>query len=154
MAIHVVALGNRAMSDDGAGPLAVDWLQSRCRRPGVFYHNPGEGSPGHYGLLAGTDHIWVVDSLRSGHPPGTVVRLRASALDLCAAAFSLHDIHLLHLAQRFFPHRLRDMRIYGIEPADLTHGLHLSPPVARGLPLLARRVARDLFLFTRPGAHD
>lgn len=144
-AIQLVALGNPIMSDDGAGPFLLEKLKKidwPCR---VTFHNTGITSFDYLQLLKKDELTFILDTLRTGRPPGTVVKLSATQLELTLNSFSLHDLHLLHLARSFYPHRLQQIYIYGIEPLTLQPGASLSRPVRQGLPLLRRIVTLDIF---------
>lgn len=148
-AIHLVALGNPAMSDDGAGPRIAEQFK-QINWPGrVVVHNTATASLTYRRFLKEDNHIFILDALQAGHPPGTVIKLSAAGLRLDGDIFSLHDMHLLHLVCRFYRHRLPHIRVYGIEPASLSPGTNLSPPVKSGLPLLARVLARDILRLSR-----
>ncbi|MBS3897840.1 MAG: hydrogenase maturation protease [Dethiobacter sp.] len=144
-AIQLVALGNPIMSDDGAGPFLLNQLKKAnwpCR---VTFSNAGITSFDYIQLLKKDERIFILDTLRTGRPPGTVVKLRATQLELTLNCFSLHDLHLLHLARSFYPHRLKQIFIYGIEPLSLQPGTSLSRPVRQCLPLLRRIIILDIF---------
>lgn len=144
-AIHLVALGNPVMSDDGAGPILTEQLKKIKWQYRLHVHNTGTASLGYRSLLEDNNgFIYLIDALQTGRPPGTVVKLNAGQLRLDNEMYSLHDMHFLHLARRFYPHRLPDIRIYGIEPHSLVPGTNLSEPVRRGLPLLARVLVLDI----------
>jgi len=146
--IHLVALGNTVMSDDGAGPFLLKQLEKvnwPCR---VAFHNTGTASLAYLQLLKTNGFIFTLDALCTGRPPGTVVKLTATQLRLTLSSFSLHNLHLLHLAQSFYPHRLNQIIIYGIEPLSLAPGTRLSLPVRLGLPLLKRIVTLDIIGLT------
>jgi len=137
------------MSDDGAGPYLLKKLAKEnwpCR---VVFHNTGIASFDYLQLLKKNDTIFIFDTLRTGRPPGTVVKLSAMQLELTLSSFSLHDLHLLHLARYFYPHRLEQIFIYGIEPLSLRPGTRLSLPVRQGLPLLRRIVTLDIFRLSK-----
>jgi len=147
--IRLVALGNPVMSDDGAGPFLLKQLEKAnwpCR---VAFHNTGTASLDYLQLLKKNDFIFILDALCTGRPPGTVVKLAATQLRLTLSSFSLHNLHLLHLAQGFYPHRLKQIMIYGIEPLSLEPGTKLSHPVRQGLPLLNRIVTLDIMRFNK-----
>lgn len=133
--LHVVALGNPAMSDDGLGPLALRVLQKKPWPRSVHFHCPDVSSLSCLELLQKPHPLLLLDALQGGYSAGTVFRLCAQHLSLNSDAFSLHELHLLHLAARFYPGRLREIIILGVEPARLAPGLELSPEVKAAFPL-------------------
>ncbi|MDW7651023.1 MAG: hydrogenase maturation protease [Bacillota bacterium] len=149
--IHLVAMGNPVMSDDGAGPLVLEALAVKKWPAPVIFHNTGTVSLAYSAMLREPGRIIIVDALCGGRPPGTVSRTRADSLCLRSdTAFSLHDLHLLHLTARFYPHRLTDIQVFGIEPLNLNPGLTPSAAVSRTLPLLTRAVSRQIMRYIQP----
>ncbi len=133
-----MALGNPAMGDDGAGPAALSLLRRRPLPRGVSLYNLESGSLGALALLRTDIPLILLDAVRGGGLPGTVYRLPARQVKLgITGAFSLHDLHLLHLAALFFPERLQAVTVLGVEPAYTGPGDSLSPQVKAALPLLA-----------------
>lgn len=147
--IRLVALGNPVMSDDGAGPAILNTLRKNHWPLPVEYYSAGTASLSLWQLLREPGAIFVIDALKGGYKPGTVYHLRCRSLSLSHTAFSLHDMHFLHLASRFFPHRLTDIHVFAVEPYSLEPGLSLSVPVTRALPLLQRVVTRWLVRMSR-----
>ena len=152
----VVGLGNAQRRDDGVGLVVARSLQAGGdRAPDVVEVSDD--------LLALLD-LWaerplaiVVDAIRSGRPPGTVVRLEGSATEAIPAvlATSTHGLSLadgvgLGRALGRLPRRLV---VYGIEAGDLAVGWGLSAPVERAV-LEAVAQIRDELLRSATGSPD
>jgi hydrogenase maturation protease len=144
--LQVVALGNEMMSDDGIGPHTLSMLRQADWPPPVRFHSLRIGSLAAVNLLRRPGRLLLLDALQGGQRPGTVYRLCAGRL-LLTEALSLHELHLLHLAARFFPVRLRDITVLGLEPAAVSPGAIFSPEVRAALPLFFHLAAREISVF-------
>lgn len=143
--IHLLALGNPLMRDDAAGAETLKLFRKKQWPCPVEIHQTGTDSLSYTFLLTAPGKIIVTDALRFGQKPGTVCRIRADRLMLQRHnSFSLHDMHFLHMAASFFPQRLNHILVYGIEPANLSPGMALSPQVRAVLPLVARLITREI----------
>ncbi len=153
MSICVVGIGNTAMADDGAGPAALSLLGRQPLPGGVSLRNLENNSLAALDLLKGEHRLILIDALQASRPAGTVYRLPASRLKLDSVySLSLHDLHLLHLAARFFPLRLQKITVLGVEPAYIGPGTFLSREVRSVLPLLVRLAVREIRLLSRSSA--
>ncbi len=143
----MVALGNVLLSDDGVGPHTLSLLQQSAWPPQVRFHSLGTGSLDAVGLLRRTGRILLLDALRGGHRAGAIYRLRADRLHMATDNLSLHELHLLHLAARFYPARLPEITVLGLEPSSVSPGTFFSPEVRAALPLFVRLATREVRSF-------
>jgi hydrogenase maturation protease len=134
----IIGLGNSFRGDDGVG---LD-VAGRIRR--IESHARPTGSLDLLDLWDGADEVIVVDAMLSGRPPGEVARFEPleQPVEHQVSFVSTHGMGLLaavELARRLgrLPRRLL---VYGIEVADVSPGVGLSPPVAAA----ARRLAREI----------
>ncbi|MBS4031376.1 MAG: hydrogenase maturation protease [Clostridiales bacterium] len=133
------------MSDDGLGPYILKQLKKMPQIRGVSYYNAATDSLSCFQLLKDTGKILIVDALHGGYSPGTTYRIRANRLNLDSMhMFSLHEMHLLHLAARFFPERLREITVLAVEPENIEPGLSLSAMVQSAVPLLIRLIIQEI----------
>lgn len=145
--LQVVALGNVLLSDDGIGPHTLSLLRQSAWPPQVRFHSLGTGSLDAVALLRRPGRILLLDALQGGHRPGAIYRLRADRLQLATDTLSLHELHLLHLAARFYPARLPEITVLGLEPASVSPGAIFSREVRAALPLFYRLAAREIRIF-------
>ncbi|MCP5026884.1 MAG: hydrogenase maturation protease [Actinomycetia bacterium] len=142
----VIGVGNRWRGDDGLGPRAVEALERRL--PGLLDVMVLDGEPAR--LVAaweGRPWVLVVDAVRTGCPPGTIHRL-----DALTAAVPPHPTCSSHGAGvdtgvalgRALDRLPGELVVFGIEPADLDHGDHLSDPVAAAFDDLLDRIEREV----------
>lgn len=140
----LAALGNTVMSDDGLGPRVLEFLKTKTWPRPVRFLCAGTSSLSLVELLKSDSRMILIDAVYGGYKPGTVYRLRADRLFLSQDVYSLHDLHLLHLASRFYPARLKELTILAMEPACLRPGLSLSAAVGTALPLLVRLATLEI----------
>jgi len=139
----VLGLGNLLNCDEGLGVQAVKRLDAQL------------GVQTDYELLDGgvlglnllmvveeCSHLLILDAVDAGKPAGTVVELARDEIPLYAGVkLSQHQVTFQEVLG------LADMRgnlppnlhLIGIQPADLSIGLELSPTVANALPEVIRR---------------
>ncbi len=134
MRILVLGIGNILLSDEGVGVSVVEALERGYVLPSWAETLDG-GTSGMelMEVMAGREHLIVVDAVRTGAPPGTVVLLRDSQVPaLFTQKISPHQLGLCDVLMALrltneFPHRLT---LVGVEPESLAPGIGLSPTVA------------------------
>ena len=134
----ILGLGNILLSDEGVGERAVEALAGEVQLPpDVEVLDGGTSGMDLLDQIAGRARLIVVDAVRTGRPPASVVRL---AGDEVPAFFSSRlSPHQLGLSDVLAVLRLEDaaparITVIGVEPASLDLGLSLSPAVAACLP--------------------
>lgn len=142
----LVGLGSEGRGDDGVGLQVVRDLRGRlppdvdlveCRGDPLALLDSWEGRS-----LA-----VIVDAVRSGGSPGSVIELRsAERLPASSPVTSTHGVSLAEaLALGGAVGRMpRAWRLVGVEVADLTSGHPLSAPVRAALPAAEAAVLRAL----------
>ena len=133
----VLGLGNILLSDEGVGVRAVEALIEQVPLPpDVEVLDGGTSGMDLLDQMAGRAHLIVVDAVRTGRPPASVVRL---AGDEVPAFFSSRlSPHQLGLSDVLAVLRLMDaapgrITVIGVEPVSLDLDLALSPAVAARL---------------------
>jgi hydrogenase maturation protease len=156
-AVVVIGVGNALRGDDGAGPALAAALRARRAGAGVrVVEHDGEA----LGLIAAWDGARaavIVDAVRSGAAPGTVVRHDASARALPAGTHGTASTHAIGVAAAIelgralgrLPPRLV---VYGVEGAEFATGAPLSEPVAAVVPGLADAVLAEAFALAAAAA--
>ena len=153
MVVRVIALGNRHASDDGAALRAADALEGQQVVPA------GRPGAGLLDLLAAEGPIVLVDVIRSGAAPGSIVQLSLSELARAAvsgAPVSSHGfgageaLELGHALGRPLP----DGCFVGIEGSRFEPGDRLSPPVEAALPALVAALREAVRKATRGIAEE
>lgn len=140
----IIGVGNPWRADDGAGIVLARRMRARPHAPRVVT------ALDVLELLdrwEDAERVVVVDAIRSGRPPGTIVRIDGST-GLRPSGFptSTHGVNLVQAvalgeALDRLPARLT---VFGIEGKDFGHGVRLSEAVERGLDELERRVLEEI----------
>jgi len=143
----VMGLGNTLNRDEGLGVQALKLLDAQLGAQSDFELLDG----GVLGLnllmiVEECSHLLILDAVNVGKPAGTVVELSKEQIPLYAGVkLSQHQItfqEVLGLAniRGFLPENLH---LVGIQPADISIGLELSPIIEKALPevvISARKV--------------
>jgi hydrogenase maturation protease len=148
MRIVVLGVGNILLTDEGVGVYAVEKLQQDYALPPEITVIDG-GTCGMEMLedLAGADHLLIVDAVRSGQPPATIVRIADEDVPVFfKTKLSPHQIGLSDVLATLV---LTDeapgtTTVIGIEPVSLDTHLGLSPEVAAQLPRVVEILVSEL----------
>lgn len=144
----VLGLGNILLSDEGVGVRAVEALVEQVQLPpDVEVLDGGTSGMDLLDQIAGRARLIVVDAVRSGRPPASVVYL--SSDEVPAFFTSKLSPHQLGLSDVLAVLRLMDaapgrITVIGVEPVCLDLSLSLSPPVAAALPEVVRLIQTEL----------
>ena len=148
LSILVLGLGNILLRDEGLGVRAVERLAAAYD----LLDNVEVLDGGTLGLdllprLTGVDALLLVDAVKAGEHPGTLVRLEGDAIQSALAVkMSVHQVGLQELlaVSAFQGTRPPRVVLWGMEPAEIDWGLELSRPVAARLDALSEAVAQEL----------
>lgn len=132
-----MGLGNRVMTDDAAGLVALELLRSGFELPDTVDLLDG----GTLGLdllyyMEGYGRILIADCLASGRPAGEVVRVEGEEIEtvfercLSPHQMGLKDLIAVLRLQGRMPGK---MTVVGIEGGDVDLGTELSAPVAAAM---------------------
>ena len=147
-AILVLGIGNVLLSDEGAGVRALECLQDTHLLPDCVQVLDG----GTMGLdllpyIERASSLLILDAVRTGRPPGSLVRLEGSEIPaVLALKLSVHQVGLQELLAASLFRQTLPSRIVllGIEPTVIDWGLDLSVPVAASLNDLVDAAASEL----------
>ncbi|GAW90926.1 HyaD/HybD family hydrogenase maturation endopeptidase [Calderihabitans maritimus] len=150
--VLVLGVGNILCRDDGLGPVVVRRLEQRCSLPGVDFLDGGTLGLDLLAYLDGYSHLVLVDAVDLGRQPGQIFRWEEVQPDLLSRQVSFHQVGVRELltAAKLLGHRFR-VTCFGVQAADLSWGMELSPPVAEALPALEEAVLRELQRLTGSG---
>jgi hydrogenase maturation protease len=147
MRVLVVGCGNPDAGDDAVGVLAVHGARPSLEALADVRVVEGAVGPDLLDLLAECDAAVVVDAIRTPtgeRPPGTVVRIEAGPDGLPAEAGRSLSSHGFGVGAAVALARALEhapsLVFFGVEVSGTEVGTTLSPPVARTLPDLIRRV--------------
>lgn len=148
MRIVVLGVGNVLLSDEGVGVRAIEKLQSDYDLPPEVVIIDG-GTTGMEMLedLSNADHIVIIDAVRAGKPPASIVRLAGEQVPVFfKTKLSPHQIGLSDVLATlaFIGEAPGGVTVFGVEPVSLETGMALTPQVEARLPTLLELVATEL----------
>lgn len=148
MTVLVLGLGNILLGDEGVGVRVVEALRLGWDLPaGVELVDGGTCGMDLLDVLARRPQVIIVDAVRTGQPPGTIVRLSGAEVPrFFRNRISPHQLGLSDVlaALELMGEAPGELRLFGVEPADLDTGLDLSPVVAPLVQPVAGMVADEL----------
>jgi hydrogenase maturation protease len=144
----VLGLGNILNRDEGVGVHALRALEAQLgRQASVELVDGGVLGLNLLPLVEECSHLLILDAVDAGQAPGRLVELERDEIPLYSGVkLSQHQVtfqEVLALA------KIRDglpphLRLVGVQPADLSIGLELSPTVAAALPQVVERAGAIL----------
>ncbi|MBT3311380.1 MAG: HyaD/HybD family hydrogenase maturation endopeptidase [Desulfobacterales bacterium] len=141
--VLILGIGNILLSDEGAGIKALEILRERYSVPDQVELIDG-GTIGFELLynIENRSHLIIVDAVKSGKPPGTVVRINDPHA-FFQKKISPHQIGLCDvLALADISNALpKNMVLFGIEPKHVSTGLDISPEVKKGIYTVVDEIA-------------
>ncbi len=143
----VIGVGNRLRGDDGAGVAVAQRLRDRVP-PGVEVVSCDEEPSRLMDAWEGADSAFLVDTVSSGAPAGTLHRFEAGDEAIPARTFrsSTHAIGIAETIEvaRALGRLPRRVRVYGIEAGGFKTGAELTSAVEAAVASLVAAVLRDL----------
>lgn len=154
MNVLVLGAGNILLSDEGIGVRVVEALQDRYRlAQDVEVLDGGTCGMDLLDVIAGRDHLIIVDAVNTGSPPGTLVRLADK--DIPAVFRTKSSPHQLGLAEVLALLNLletapRHVTVIGVQPQSLDIGLALSPLIESRLEDMLKMLTAELAAIGAP----
>jgi len=146
MSAVILGVGNILLSDEGVGVRVVEQIEARYRLDeDVTVIDGGTCGMDLMDELAERDLVIVVDAVRTGEPPGTLVTLTGEAVPaLFRERISPHQLGVSDLlaALTLLGRSPRQLALVGVVPESMATGLALSERVAACLePLVETTLA-------------
>lgn len=143
----VLGIGNPLCRDDGIGIRVIAEMRESGKYPHIAIIDGG-AAPDLFSLLdTDSGKLIIVDALRGGGRPGDIYRLKLVAENIAdGLPGSLHGMGILDSLKlmKELGRPLTDVVIIGIEPADVSHGLGLSPAIEAKVRHLIKAVEKEL----------
>jgi len=148
MRIVVLGVGNILLSDEGIGVRAVEKLQLDFDLPPEVVVIDG-GTTGMEMLedLSKADHIIIIDAVRSGKAPASIIRLVGEQVPVFfRTKLSPHQIGLSDVLAtlELIGEQPGGVTVIGIEPVSLETGMALTQQVDALLPEIVHLVVTEL----------
>jgi hydrogenase maturation protease len=148
MRIVVLGVGNTLLSDEGIGVRAIEKLElDYILPPEVVIVDGGTTGMEMLDDLSKCDHIIIIDAVRSGKAPASIVRLAGEQVPVFfKTKLSPHQIGLSDVLATlaFIDEQPGGVTVIGVEPVSLATGMSLSPQVEARLPELMDLVVTEL----------
>lgn len=145
--ILVLCLGSSLMGDDGVGLAALERLRREWELgAGVTLADGGTWGMNLLPEIESAGRLVLVDAVRTGRDPGTVVRLEGDRIPrFFATKISPHQVDLKEvLALAELRGTLPPTVVLGVEPARVELSTDLSPEAEASVPRLVRSVVEVL----------
>ena len=146
--VLVLGLGNVLLGDDGLGPATVARIERDYRTPtGVRLEDGGTLGLSLLGLIADSDHVVLVDAVRTDDPPGTLVRLDgADVMDAVRDRLSPHQVGVADLldAARLIDCYPATVTLLGLVPDAIALAVVRSKAVGERLDELVAAIVLEV----------
>jgi hydrogenase maturation protease len=143
----VVGVGNQFMRDDGVGIAVASELKKRSLGDDVLILQRHMLDISVLLLAENASKLIVVDALKAGTAPGTVVRFTATRKGSPGLKVPLtHDMRLADLIALAKKSKISlcPTVVIGVEPADCTIGEGMTPMVREAVPAAVKAVLAEL----------
>ena len=140
----ILGIGSELKSDDGAGMLAAQHIQSALQKKhhsipvkAIFGSTAPENFTGEI-IKFKADHVIMLDCADIHKKPGTVEIIDAK--DIAGISFSTHMLPIDIMADYLFQSSQCACTIIGIQPKSIDYGSIVSPQVAKAVKTLASAI--------------
>lgn len=146
--VLILGLGNVLLCDDGLGAAALARFARNYHVPaGVRLEDGGTLGLSLLGLIADSEHVILVDAVRAGSAPGTLVRIDgADVIDAVRDRLSPHQVGVADVldAARLIDRYPNAVTLLGLVPEALDLNLVRSRAVEANLDVLVAAIAREV----------
>lgn len=146
--VLVLGVGNILLGDEGVGVRIVEDLEKRYRLPpDVVALDGGTSGMDLLNPISRAAVLIIADAVRTGDPPGTVVRLDGDQVPaLFRSKLSPHQVGISDVLAAAALTECEPSRVtlFGVIPENLDLGLDLSETVAPHVGRVADLIAQEL----------
>ncbi len=146
--VLVLGLGNVLLGDDGLGAEALARVErDHHAPPGVQLEDGGTLGLALLGLIADAEHVILVDAVRTGAAPGTLVRIDGSdVFDAVRDRLSPHQVGVADLleAARLIERYPSTVTLLGLAPDTIELSVVRSRAVGQALNELVAAIVREV----------
>lgn len=148
MSVLVLGVGNLLLKDEGVGVRVVEELERRYAIPdGVEVLDGGTAGMELLSVMANRDCVILVDAVKTGDEPGTVVRLADEEVPaFFRTKISPHQVGLSDVLATLTitGEKPGSVVVIGIVPKDLGTGLEISTEIEAKIDEMIELVAGEL----------
>lgn len=145
--ILILGIGNLLLRDEGIGVQVAHKLMEMNLPENVEVIDGGTGGLNLINYLEGRKKVIVIDATKAGGKPGTVYTYTDKDLDLSGSPIlTAHDIDFPNVlkAMKMLSINVPEILFIGIEPADLSDGIELSPVLKKQIPRIINLIMDEL----------
>jgi len=146
--IIVLGVGNELLSDEGIGIHVVKEIQQKNIFPSeVEVMEGGTDGFGLINIIADTDRLIVIDSIKGGSMPGTIYKFDIEDAPSTPDIFktSVHQIGILEVINlSSLIGKTPKTTVIGIEPRSVSTGMELSEDVREKIPRVIELVKEEV----------
>lgn len=144
----VLGIGNTILTDEAAGVRVVEALEHDYKLPqNVLAIDGGTSGMEMIEDLSDLDFLIVVDVVKTGAAPGTVVKIEGADIPVFfRSKLSPHQIALPDVlaSLELLDAMPREIIVLGVEPISLELGMEMTATVAERIPKLVTMVVEEL----------
>ena len=144
----VLGIGNTILTDEAAGVRAVEALERGWKLPeNVLAIDGGTSGMEMIEDLSNLDFLVVLDVVKAGVPPGTVVKFAGDDIPVFfRRKLSPHQIGLPDVlaSLELLDALPKEIIVLGVELISLELGMEMTPTIAEKVPVLAAMAAEEL----------
>lgn len=144
----VLGIGNTILTDEAAGVRAAEALEQAYKTPtNVQIIDGGTSGMEMIEDLSNLDFLIVIDVVKTGAAPGTVVRIAGKDIPVFfRKKLSPHQIALPDVlaSLELLDTMPKEIIVLGVEPLSLELGMEMTATIAERVPQLAAMAAEEL----------
>ncbi|OGB33121.1 MAG: hydrogenase expression/formation protein [Burkholderiales bacterium RIFCSPLOWO2_12_FULL_61_40] len=144
----VIGIGNTILTDEAAGVRVVEALERAYEvPPNVQLIDGGTSGMEMIEELSNLDILIVVDVVKTGAAPGTVVKISGDEIPVFfRKKLSPHQVALPDVLAclELLDTMPKEIIVLGVEPVSLELGMEMTSTVARQVPVLVEMAAAEL----------
>ena len=145
--ILILGIGNILLKDEGVGVRVAETMMKMELPPDVEVLEGGVKGLDLLDYIEGREKVIVVDAVKAGSPPGTLFRFTDK--DLAVKKGIMRSAHGIDFSDviavaKFLGSKPEEIIFLGIEPADLSASMELSPEIEKMVPVLINLVMKEI----------
>jgi len=131
--------------DEGIGIHVINELMKYQLPENIEIYDGGTGGFKLLELMRESGRVIFIDAVDNGEKPGSVICIRAeSVYSYRKNKYSLHDTDLLEVIKMAtLLGNLPEIKIIGIQPKTIKHGMELSKELRESMPEIIKKVVNE-----------
>jgi hydrogenase maturation protease len=145
--ILILGIGNILLKDEGVGVHTINKIVEMDLPADIEIMDGGTKGIDLLFSIEGRKKVIVVDTVTAGEPPGTIYRFTEESLvDMAPGLRTAHGIDFTYVVRtsQMLGTKPDEIIFIGIEPADMSEGIGLSPLIEKRVPALIKMVMKEI----------